>query len=234
MNHLRLDRAFAFDGASRELGLVALQSPDGTIATVSSFTGTLSLALPLSGTCSGTSTFSGNLVGALALSGTASCASSWSGTISSVMPISGSIVGTSVFSAQVAGGIQATGLITCASTFFANNVPTTPAARTVIVPRAARATPFIISFVKAPAAELDYVLDWGLWLAPGDSVLTSVWSSSAIAVAVTQSLFTNSLCFAWTAGGTLGASYLLTNTITTASHPARVDSRTIRIQIQST
>jgi hypothetical protein len=83
----------------------------------------------------------------------------------------------------------------------------------------------LASFVKDPAAVLDYTIDWSPWLAD-DAIITSTWtvvgdvdlSDDANYSPVTQ---------VWASGGTEGTLADLTNHVVTAE--GREDERTIRL-----
>ncbi len=83
----------------------------------------------------------------------------------------------------------------------------------------------LASFVKDPAAVLDYTIDWSPWLGE-DTIVTSTWtvegdvdlSDEAIFASVTQ---------VWASGGTLGTLADLTNHVVTDE--GREDERTIRL-----
>lgn len=86
----------------------------------------------------------------------------------------------------------------------------------------------LMTFAKDPAADLDYSIDWSVWLGT-DTIATSAWSVPAgLAFGITASTATTATV--WLAGGTAGRTYDVTNTITTAA--GRTDQRTIRIAVQ--
>ena len=88
------------------------------------------------------------------------------------------------------------------------------------------------SFVKDPDAILDYSVDWAQWLAasPVDTIQTS---SFAVIDGGTLSVQTDTTsttrATVWLQGGTVGESYRVTNTITTAA--GRTAERTITLNI---
>jgi len=77
---------------------------------------------------------------------------------------------------------------------------------------------------KDPGEKLDYAVDWTTRLA-GDTIATSNWT---VPTGITQTTpapsFTNTLTTIWLLGGTIGQTYELTNTITTAAGRTMVQS----------
>ena len=85
-------------------------------------------------------------------------------------------------------------------------------------------------FAKVPDAVKDYPLDWGKeWLVDGDTIATSTWD---VPSGLNEGTHTNTTTetVAWISGGTLGQSYVITNTIVTAN--GRTDQRSILIRIR--
>lgn len=84
-----------------------------------------------------------------------------------------------------------------------------------------------------PSAELDYAIDWTAWLTGSEVIVTSTWTVSPTGE-MTIPLNSHSTVdtTAWVTGGVLGATYTLTNDITTNSSPARTDQRSFQITIQ--
>lgn len=80
---------------------------------------------------------------------------------------------------------------------------------------------------KDPSANLDYKIDWELWLA-GDTISSSQWT---VATGVTKGSETNTTTTAtvWISGGTAGSRYTITNRITTAA--GRIDERSIILRV---
>ncbi|GJH22433.1 hypothetical protein CBA19CS22_37845 [Caballeronia novacaledonica] len=84
---------------------------------------------------------------------------------------------------------------------------------------------------KAPAAVLDYQLDWSAWLANGETISNAdisadsglIVNPSGKATSVSGGVVTF-----WLGGGTSGVTYGVTVTVTTT---ARVDSRTIQVSV---
>ena len=84
-------------------------------------------------------------------------------------------------------------------------------------------------FTKDPAAILDFVVDWTSWLA-GDTLATATATIASGATITSQSNTTTAHTI-WISGGTNGASYTVTCTITTAG--GRTDRRTFTISVAS-
>lgn len=82
-------------------------------------------------------------------------------------------------------------------------------------------------FVKIDTAVLDYEEDWTAWL-EGDTISTSSWVADT-GITIDSDSNTTVKGVVWLSGGTVGESYDVTNTITTAG--LRTDSRTIEITI---
>lgn len=85
------------------------------------------------------------------------------------------------------------------------------------------------TYVKDPEAVLDYGLDWSAWL-NGDTIAASSWTVPTGIVMDSHSYDTTHTTV-WLSGGTLGATYALTNRITTAG--GRTDDRTIRVTLRA-
>lgn len=84
-----------------------------------------------------------------------------------------------------------------------------------------------MSYIKDPAATLDYGLDWSAWL-EGDTIATSTWTIPAGLTTADDSNDTTTTTV-WLGGGIAGTTYRVTNQITTAG--GRTDERTIRITV---
>jgi len=85
-----------------------------------------------------------------------------------------------------------------------------------------------MSYVKDPAAELDYTVDWTKWLA-GDTISTSSWTVPTGLTKITDSKTTKTATI-WLKGGTVGTEYTVTNKIVTAA--GRTDERSFTITIE--
>jgi hypothetical protein len=84
---------------------------------------------------------------------------------------------------------------------------------------------------KAPAAVLDYQMDWSNWLASGETISSAdVTADAGITVNPNgKSTGTSGgVVTFWLGGGTAGMSYIVTVTVTTN---ARTDSRSIQVQV---
>jgi hypothetical protein len=87
-----------------------------------------------------------------------------------------------------------------------------------------------MSFVKDPAAELDYTVDWTKWLA-GDTISTSSWTiPSGLTKGTKGESNTTKTATIWLKGGTLGTEYTVTNKIVTVA--GRTDERSFTITIE--
>jgi len=94
-----------------------------------------------------------------------------------------------------------------------------------------------MTVVKDPDAELDYSIDWSLWLATGETISASVWTVPA---GITESTDSNQVkdpaipggtsTVIWLHGGTAGEDYEIANKITTSAY--RVDERTICVKVR--
>ena len=84
-------------------------------------------------------------------------------------------------------------------------------------------------FEHAPNAKLDYGFDWTAWLASGETVSVSSWTTDTLTNTSPQN--TGTVTSLFVEGGVVGTSYKLVNTITTSV--GRVDSRTIRLSCKN-
>lgn len=81
----------------------------------------------------------------------------------------------------------------------------------------------------APGANLDYSIDWGRALGPGEKVMASEWQADAGIVLSRDSVSASGLVTTvFAAGGVARQAYVLTNKVTTTA--GRVDSRTITLR----
>jgi hypothetical protein len=83
----------------------------------------------------------------------------------------------------------------------------------------------LASFVKDPAAVLDYTIDWSPWLAE-DAIVTSTWVVEGD-VELSDDVVYSSITQVWASGGTEGTLADLTNHVVTED--GREDERTIRL-----
>ena len=82
---------------------------------------------------------------------------------------------------------------------------------------------------KDPNDVIDYRIDWSKWLQGDDIVLLSEWIVPA-GITMDSELSDTTSATIWLSGGTAGASYQLTNRITTAQ--GRQRDRTITIHVK--
>lgn len=89
-------------------------------------------------------------------------------------------------------------------------------------------TPF---YIKDPDAKLDYLEDWGPWLAlrPGDTIDTSTWDVPT-GLTKTAASSTDTTTTVWVEGGTVGETYVVTNHVVTAQ--GRINDQSIKFLIQ--
>ena len=85
-------------------------------------------------------------------------------------------------------------------------------------------------FRQDPDAVLDYTIDWTGWLRGGDAIVTST-CTVALGLTKVSETHTDTTASVFVSGGTEGASYDITNHITTAQ--GRADDRTITITIET-
>lgn len=84
-------------------------------------------------------------------------------------------------------------------------------------------------FVKDPQARLDYIIDWGPWLAPtGDILQSAIYGTVSTGITAEPGIVvSNASTKFWVSGGTAGNSYDVTIRVTTVG--GRTDERTITI-----
>ena len=87
------------------------------------------------------------------------------------------------------------------------------------------------NFIKSPIANLDFAVDWSDWLADGETIVSSSWSSPDGLVIETSS-YTDTQSVVWVSDGVINSTYRMINVITTSNAPARTDQRTITIKVQ--
>lgn len=81
----------------------------------------------------------------------------------------------------------------------------------------------------APGANLDYSMDWGPALGPGETIFASEWTAEAGIVLTRDSVSQDKrVATVFAGGGVARQNYVLTNKITTSA--GRVDSRTITLR----
>lgn len=76
---------------------------------------------------------------------------------------------------------------------------------------------------------LDYAGNWETWL-NGDTIASVAYSADSGITVSNQSATTTVATF-WVSGGTVGTTYTVKQTITTASSPARIKSYKFKFQI---
>lgn len=93
-------------------------------------------------------------------------------------------------------------------------------------------------FLKDPDAVLDYVFNWGEWLANGEEIVTSTfyidgvlsstvpWTIALVPDSTAVTLLTATI---WLSGGTLGERYTITNRIVTDQ--GRTDDRSAVVRV---
>lgn len=80
---------------------------------------------------------------------------------------------------------------------------------------------------KDANAVLDYTMDWSQWLATGDDLATSTWTTTTGLVKDSDVLDADNTTTVWLSGGTPGQTYVATNRITTTG--GRTDDRSITV-----
>jgi hypothetical protein len=70
-------------------------------------------------------------------------------------------------------------------------------------------------FEKGPEAVLDYYVDWSPALQAGETLASSTWSLASGLTEV-KSYITGKKAYCWISGGTVGTSYVCTNTVVTS------------------
>jgi hypothetical protein len=85
------------------------------------------------------------------------------------------------------------------------------------------------TFRKDPDANLDYGFDWSDWLETGEALNASVWDVPAGLVEGAKQLGT-SATKVWLSGGTAGATYTVSNQVTTDA--GRIDERSFSIVVE--
>jgi hypothetical protein len=85
------------------------------------------------------------------------------------------------------------------------------------------------SFVKDPAAVLDYQWDWSSWLATGETI-SSHTVTAPTGLTLDSDTATTTAVTAWLSGGTAGTDYSVVCQIVTSA--SRTDERSIVIAVQ--
>lgn len=82
-------------------------------------------------------------------------------------------------------------------------------------------------FQKRDTAVLDYQVDWSDWLI-GDTISASSWTVAS-GLTKDSDVHTSTSATVWLSGGTVGQTYEVVNTITTAA--GRTDYRTLLVEV---
>jgi hypothetical protein len=82
---------------------------------------------------------------------------------------------------------------------------------------------------KDPQAVLDYGVNWGTWLADGETITTSTWEVTPTGLTVDSDTADTTTATIWLSGGVAGTRYAATNHIATSQ--GRQDQRTIHIDV---
>lgn len=82
--------------------------------------------------------------------------------------------------------------------------------------------------LKDPDATVDYERDWSLWMAAGDTIVTSTWIVPT-GLTKTDESNTTTTATVWLSGGAVGETYRVTNRIVTAQN--RIDDRSLQIVV---
>lgn len=86
---------------------------------------------------------------------------------------------------------------------------------------------------KDPDAVKDYAIDWSAILATGETILTSTWTVNSVDLekeSSPASLISGAICTVWLSGGVAGATYRITNHITTSR--GMEDERTVVLEVK--
>ncbi len=92
---------------------------------------------------------------------------------------------------------------------------------------------------KDPDSTLDYGFNWAGWLRSDETVVSSAWAvvsddDDALTIGEDEYASTNSgtVTKVWLSGGTLNATYRITNHIVTSSDPPRIEDRSFTLKIK--
>ena len=83
-------------------------------------------------------------------------------------------------------------------------------------------------FRKTPTEVLDYDFTWEL--EDDETIVTSTWAATGTGLTIGMTLVSGATVKVWLSGGTLGASYTVTNTITTSDGRTLQDSFSMLIR----
>lgn len=82
---------------------------------------------------------------------------------------------------------------------------------------------------KDPNDILDYSIDWSQWLASGDFISTSTWTSTSSAIVLATNTNGTATTTIWASGGTAGEVYDIANIIVT--NDGRQEERRIELTV---
>ena len=85
---------------------------------------------------------------------------------------------------------------------------------------------------KSPEEVNDYDVVWSEALCDGDTILTSIWSSSPAGITIENDSHSPTITKVWLSGGVVGQNYAFVNTITTVQ--GRTLDQTINIYVEAT
>jgi hypothetical protein len=98
-------------------------------------------------------------------------------------------------------------------------------------------TRVLVTYVKDPAAVLDFGFDWSLWLATGETITTSTWTlppdltSPAVGLTENSHSHNTTASTIWLLAGVDGEDYIITNHIHTSA--GRDDDRSLKIKVRN-
>jgi hypothetical protein len=84
-------------------------------------------------------------------------------------------------------------------------------------------------FIKDPNADLDYTVDWSVWLPAGDTISVSAWTVPG-GLTSDQASNTTTTAKIWLQSGTVGTAYTVSNRITTTA--GRVNDQSFIVVIE--
>lgn len=91
------------------------------------------------------------------------------------------------------------------------------------------------TFLKDPAATLDYGFDWSErgWLDAGETILTANWATApaGLTIVTTELLNAATIATAWITGGSAGTDYTISCRIATSA--GRIDERSMVLRVRN-
>lgn len=91
-----------------------------------------------------------------------------------------------------------------------------------------------MTYTKDPDATLDYAFDWSDWLETGESIVSVVIDiDSGLTENTGDREVGSEVVKIWVTGGSVGERYAASCEITTDNTPARIDERTIYLEIMN-